>query len=77
MMLELESLATVGALEATEDGGLIMGDQVALQHTIYFEDRFRAKQSKSKYINSSLSGLPVDQRQRQVGSWKGDLRRLS
>ena len=42
MMLELESLATVGALEATEDGGLIMGDQVALQDTIYFEDSFRA-----------------------------------
>ena len=31
MMLELESLATVGAFEATEDGGLIVGDQVALQ----------------------------------------------
>ena len=31
VMLELESLATVGALEATEDGGLIVGDQVALQ----------------------------------------------
>lgn len=30
MMLELESLATVGAFEATEDGGLIVGDQVAL-----------------------------------------------
>jgi hypothetical protein len=29
MMLELESLATVGAFEATEDGGLIVGDQVA------------------------------------------------
>ena len=31
MMLELESLATVGAFEAPEDGGLIVGDQVALQ----------------------------------------------
>ena len=35
MMLELESLATVGALEAAEDGGLIMADQVALQTLIY------------------------------------------
>ena len=41
MMLELESLATVGALEATEDGGLIVGDQVALQAR-YFNPNFRA-----------------------------------
>ena len=39
MMLELESLATVGALEAAEDGGLIMADQVALQnHNIILFD---------------------------------------
>ena len=31
-MLELESLATVRALEATKDGGLIMGDQVTLRN---------------------------------------------
>ena len=30
MMLELESLATFGAFETAEDGGLILGDQVAL-----------------------------------------------
>ena len=30
MVLEFESLATVRTLEATKDGGLIIGDHVAL-----------------------------------------------
>jgi hypothetical protein len=35
MMLELESLATVGALEAAEDGGLFITDHVSLHGTDY------------------------------------------
>ena len=49
MMLELESLATVGAFEATEDGGLIVGDQVALQ--IYHDNISSANDNISRTQN--------------------------